>query len=154
MTASDNFAHFHHNEKFICRVNPYRYALPHAILRLDLAGRDLTEYLVKLLTERGYQFNTTAEREIVRDIKEKLCYVALDYEQVRFSAVCFSRKKRKKLIFIFILLNKYSPISNFSLLAETVVHAKFREKPSVWHFREKYQLFWAGAGHGGRQQCS
>lgn len=54
------------------------FALTHAISRIDVGGRDITTYLRRLLRQRGYTLTSSAEKEIVRDIKERLCYVALD----------------------------------------------------------------------------
>jgi actin-related protein len=67
------------------------FALPHLTRRLDIAGRDVTRYLIKLLLMRGYAFNRTADFETVRQIKEKLCYV----RYVRVIPISFSRRASK-----------------------------------------------------------
>ncbi|KAG2379316.1 hypothetical protein C9374_007455 [Naegleria lovaniensis] len=54
------------------------FSLEHLVKRLNLAGRDITEYLIKLLLMRGYSFNRTADFETVRQMKEKYCYVGYD----------------------------------------------------------------------------
>lgn len=54
------------------------FALTNNIRRLDVAGRHLTEYLIRLLQLRGYTFNRTADFELVREIKEKVCYIGYD----------------------------------------------------------------------------
>ena len=60
------------------------FAMPHLTRRLDIAGRDVTRYLIKLLLMRGYAFNRTADFETVREIKEKLCYVRLEISLLLF----------------------------------------------------------------------
>eukprot|EP00002_Diphylleia_rotans_P017892 TRINITY_DN3472_c0_g3_i2.p1 TRINITY_DN3472_c0_g3~~TRINITY_DN3472_c0_g3_i2.p1 ORF type:complete len:245 (+),score=57.41 TRINITY_DN3472_c0_g3_i2:201-935(+) len=52
------------------------FTMPFCITRLDLAGRDVTEHLQLLLRRSGSNFTTSAEKEIVRTIKEQVCYVA------------------------------------------------------------------------------
>lgn len=53
------------------------FAMPHAIRRIDVAGRDVTEHLQYLLRRSGYYLHTSAEKEIVRAIKEKCCQLAV-----------------------------------------------------------------------------
>ena len=55
--------------------------IPFATNRLELGGDDVTDYLMEILTESGYTFTTTSERETARDMKQKLGYVALDLQQ-------------------------------------------------------------------------
>ena len=56
------------------------FSILHAVNKVPIAGRDLTQFMSKLLTERGIKLSSSAELEIVRDIKEKLAFVALDYD--------------------------------------------------------------------------
>eukprot|EP00475_Leptophrys_vorax_P009746 TRINITY_DN16452_c0_g1_i3.p1 TRINITY_DN16452_c0_g1~~TRINITY_DN16452_c0_g1_i3.p1 ORF type:complete len:297 (+),score=75.28 TRINITY_DN16452_c0_g1_i3:26-892(+) len=50
--------------------------LTQCVHRLDFAGRDLTDFLAKQLSSRASAIDT----EIVKDMKEKLAYVALDFD--------------------------------------------------------------------------
>lgn len=54
------------------------FAMPSSIRRIDVAGRDVTEYMQTLLRKSGYVFHTSAEKEVVRVMKEKVSYVAAD----------------------------------------------------------------------------
>eukprot|EP01064_Diplonema_japonicum_P010961 TRINITY_DN181_c2_g1_i1.p1 TRINITY_DN181_c2_g1~~TRINITY_DN181_c2_g1_i1.p1 ORF type:complete len:416 (+),score=104.67 TRINITY_DN181_c2_g1_i1:63-1250(+) len=49
------------------------------VKRLDLAGHALTERMLELLQRRGYALNKTADFDTVRQVKEKFCYVAVDF---------------------------------------------------------------------------
>lgn len=49
--------------------------------RLNIGGTQLTDFLCTNLRHSGFNFTTQVERELVRDMKEKLCYVALDFEE-------------------------------------------------------------------------
>jgi len=57
------------------------YSMPHAIQRINLAGRDLTDYICKILTESKINLHTSAERMSAMKIKEELCYVSLNFEE-------------------------------------------------------------------------
>jgi len=56
------------------------YIISHSCMRSDIGGSNLTDFMVRILTERGNFLWTSAEKELVKDIKEKLCYCSLDYE--------------------------------------------------------------------------
>lgn len=63
------------------------YFVPHAVQRLDLGGRDLTDYLVRLLyEERGANLESMAARRAARQLKEQHCYVAQHYDSELASA--------------------------------------------------------------------
>lgn len=73
------------------------YALPHAIIRLDLAERDVVDLLIKELGKKGHSFTTPSEKRTARDILKKLGYVALDFEQEMLTAAGNSLSKNYTL---------------------------------------------------------
>eukprot|EP00806_Schmidingerella_arcuata_P001814 Macronucleus_2636.p1 GENE.Macronucleus_2636~~Macronucleus_2636.p1 ORF type:complete len:238 (+),score=95.57 Macronucleus_2636:1-714(+) len=62
------------------------FSIPHAVEKMEIAGRVVTDYCQKLLLEAGHSFTSSAELETVKDIKEKLCFVAQDYDSEHAAA--------------------------------------------------------------------
>eukprot|EP00494_Astrolonche_serrata_P027475 UN27738 len=56
------------------------YVQKHFSKRLNIGGRDLTAYMQKLLLGKGYKLSSTLEQDLVRDLKEELCFVSMDYK--------------------------------------------------------------------------
>jgi actin, other eukaryote len=53
----------------------------HAVNKIPIAGRDITQFLARLLLfEKAFECDSSAKKEVMREIKEKLCFVAQDYE--------------------------------------------------------------------------
>lgn len=59
------------------------YLEPNLVQRVNLAGSHVTEHLMKLLVGQGHPLNSTADFETVRELKQRLCYVAYDLEAER-----------------------------------------------------------------------
>ncbi len=68
--------------------------LPTSYHQIDEGGQHVTDYLRKIMTERNYSFTTMAEREVVRDIREKLCYIAADFRVEMEAAAASSELER------------------------------------------------------------
>lgn len=54
------------------------FAMPHSIMRIDIAGRDVSRFLRLYLRKEGYDFHSSSEFEIVKAIKERACYLSIN----------------------------------------------------------------------------
>ncbi|VCX42065.1 unnamed protein product [Gulo gulo] len=68
--------------------------LHQSTIQMDIAGQDLTLYLLQLLTDTGHSLVSRGDLEYIRDIKEKCCYVASDFkeEKAKASSPSYARK--------------------------------------------------------------
>jgi len=68
------------------------YAITNSVARMNLAGREMTRYFVRLVTERGMNIKSSSDCEIAREMKEKVCFVSADYdEDIKKPSASFSK---------------------------------------------------------------
>jgi actin-related protein len=71
------------------------YLIPHAVQCLDIGGKDLTNYFMKILTERSYSIT---DKNVLNDMKKKLCYVPIDFEEeIKKSSYSSTLEKKYEL---------------------------------------------------------
>jgi centractin len=103
--------------------------MPHSILRNDVAGRDVTRYLKLLLRKEGYTFKTTAEFEIVKSIKERVCFLsptAQKDETSQGDKSQFTLPDGTSIEVWIHSINSFSILKNdFSLEQADIVHRKY-----------------------------
>ncbi|KAL5322481.1 hypothetical protein ACEPPN_010454 [Leptodophora sp. 'Broadleaf-Isolate-01'] len=112
------------------------YSVPHAITRLDFAGKDLTEYFTRILSERGYFFRSATERDYIPHLKEELCYAALDFEHELAASSpeppwSLSRKKREPSL---------PTATSIDVGTISSINSAILAAPSPASFEKSYQL--------------
>ena len=75
LDSGDNFTN--------CVPIAYNYILHHQTKTLDIAGRHITDYLIKLLHTRGNPLYQIVDFEFARQFKEKYCFVSCDINSDR-----------------------------------------------------------------------
>ena len=95
------------NNTFPIKSYKIGFCINAAVDRMNLSGRNLTEYMRKLLMGAGYMLSSSAEMEIVKDIKEKMTYIAHNYkeEQHKSSSKCLYRNLIFFIVIFLVLLN-------------------------------------------------
>lgn len=58
------------------------FKINHGMRKIPIGGRNITNFMARLfLFERAYECDSSAKKDIMREIKEKLCFVSQDYER-------------------------------------------------------------------------
>ena len=73
------------------------FCMPHAVNRVDNAGRDLTTYLQKLLMEEGVNLSSSAEFQIVRDLKGIFLFFCCRLLFCFFRKILFRREQSRSV---------------------------------------------------------